>query len=231
MAIEGDVSTMPPQSGTTSTRPTGQMTSTAKEETAAVGQSAKESGREVMSEVSDQVSAVTDTAKDQINAFVTRARDELSTQGEARGEQVMSAIQSFSRQFDALMRGDSAQAGELGTMARDAQRRVQSYASSLEVRGPRAVVDDVSRFARRRPVAFLAAAGVAGFAIGRLVRSGAMQGTQSQSTRSDFAGHGNAGAPLPPPDELGLPRVTGQGASMGSTTGATTGDGAGVTTP
>jgi hypothetical protein len=231
MAIEGDVSTMPPQTGTTSTSPSGQMTSTAKAETAAVGQSAKEAGREVMSEVSDQVSAVTDTAKEQINTFVNRARDELSTQGEARGEQLVSAIQSFSRQFDALMRGDSELAGELGTMARDAQRRVHSYASSLDARGPRALVDDVSSFARRRPIVFLAAAGAAGFAIGRLIRSGAMQGTQSPDTRSDFARYGTSGTPLPPPDELGLPPVSGQGATTGTAAGALTGDTVGVTRP
>jgi ElaB/YqjD/DUF883 family membrane-anchored ribosome-binding protein len=235
MTIEGDVSTMPPHTSGSMTRPTGNAASTAKEETAAVGQTAKEAGREVMTEVSDQVSVIADTARDQINTLVSRARDELSSQGEARGEQAVSALQSFSRQFDALVRGDTEGSGELGTMVRDAQRRVQSYSSSLQARGPRAIVDDVSRFARRRPAAFLAAAGVAGFAIGRLVRSGAMQSSESSDAdRSRYSStqYGDLGTPLPPPDDFERPStLTGQGTSFGSTTGTVTGDSMGVTSP
>ena len=237
MTIEGDVSTMPPQTSGSTTRPSGNTASTAKEETAAVAQTAKEAGREVMSEVSDQVSVIADTARDQINTFVSRARDELATQGEARGEHVVSAVQSFSRQFDALVRGDTEASGELGTMVRDAQRRVQSYSSSLQARGPRAIVDDVSRFARRRPAVFLAAAGVAGFAIGRLVRSGAMQSNESSETDRNRYGntnYGDLGTPLPPPDDFDRP-LTGQGATFGTTTGTSTGtvtgDSMGVTSP
>ena len=44
--------------------------------------------------------------------------------------------------------------------------------SRLEDRGIEGVVDDVSRFARRRPGVFLLAAAGAGFVVGRFVRSG-----------------------------------------------------------
>jgi hypothetical protein len=61
----------------------------------------------------------------------------------------------------------------VGTLVNEAQQRVQSYAATLQQRGPQAIVDDIAGFARSRPLRFLALAGVAGFAAGRLARSGA----------------------------------------------------------
>jgi hypothetical protein len=102
--------------------------------------------------------------------------------------------------------------------------------SMLQARGPRAIADDVSRFARRRPAMFLAAASVAGFAIGRLVRSGAMQG--SESSASEHTRYGDFGNTLPPPDEFDRPStIAGQGTTLGTSTGALTGDTVRVTTP
>ena len=46
-------------------------------------------------------------------------------------------------------------------------------ASRMEQGGAQGVVDDVTRFARRRPGAFLAGAAGVGFVVGRLVRAGA----------------------------------------------------------
>ena len=202
MTTQRDVSTLPSQSGESFEAPPtpSHVATTPKDESNAGAGSAKEAGREVMSEVSDQVSAVTETAKDQIQTLVGRARDEFSGQSEARGEQMISAVQSFAQQLGALANGEPDRAGELGTVVRDAQRRVQSYASSLQARGPRALADDVSSFARRRPATFLAAAGIAGFAIGRLVRSGAMQGGQT----SELSASRSTGTPLPPPEEFDL---------------------------
>ena len=48
----------------------------------------------------------------------------------------------------------------------------------MRERGPDGVIQDVRRFARRRPGMFLLAAGVTGFAIGRIVKAGGMSGSQ-----------------------------------------------------
>ena len=55
------------------------------------------------------------------------------------------------------------------------------FANRLEMSGPQGLVDDVSSFARRRPGAFLLAAGVAGFAVGRIARAGAAVAHDGQS--------------------------------------------------
>jgi hypothetical protein len=175
MTIEGDRSVSPSRPSGQPLPPPDEMPSTARQKSDDVAQTAKEAGRDVMSEMSDQVSSVAGTAKQQVDTLMSRARDELTQQAETRGQQTISAVRSWGGQLQALADGRPEGAGELLGFVREAQLRVQSYADSLERRGPRAFVDDVSAFARRRPAVFLMAAGFAGFAIGRLVRSGAQQ--------------------------------------------------------
>jgi hypothetical protein len=116
-------------------------------------------------------------------------------QGEARGQQVMSGLQTLSDQLSALMQGRPDEAGWVGTAVSDLQQRVQGYVRSLQDRGPRGLVDDAAAFARRRPGAFLLTASVTGFAVGRLVRSGAAEsGARStampSSTLAPMSGNG-----------------------------------------
>jgi hypothetical protein len=175
MSIEGDRSTSPSVTSGQPLPPPDDMGSGTRQQSGETAQTAKEAGQHVMSEMSDQVSNVTGTAKQQVNTLVGRAREEFTQQAEARGQQSISAVRSWGDQLQALVDGRPEGAGQLLDIVRDAQQRVQSYADSLERRGPRAFVDDVSRFARRRPAAFLLAVGFAGFAAGRLVRSGAQK--------------------------------------------------------
>ena len=55
-------------------------------------------------------------------------------------------------------------------LAQQAGERTNAVASWLEEREPGHVVDEITRFARQRPGAFLAAAAGAGFLVGRLGR-------------------------------------------------------------
>jgi hypothetical protein len=70
-----------------------------------------------------------------------------------------------------LADGDTESAGPLLDYVRDGRDRVTSFADRLE-QGPDVVLDDIRRFARNRPMVFLACAGGLGFLAGRLVRAG-----------------------------------------------------------
>ena len=50
--------------------------------------------------------------------------------------------------------------------------RVSAFADRLETNGPQGLLDDVTDFARRRPIVFLSAAVGVGFMVGRLARAG-----------------------------------------------------------
>jgi hypothetical protein len=164
---------------------TSDVTSTAKQETGAVAQTAAGAGKEVVSAVSERTAAVAGTAKQQLSSIVDQTKSELRTQAEGQGQQVIGSLHRLSDQVSALASGRPEEAGQVGALLEEGQQRLQSYLGSLELRGPQGMVDDVTRFARRRPGMFLLGAGVAGFAIGRLVRSAAAEQGSSQSSQGD----------------------------------------------
>lgn len=160
----------------------GEMTSAAKQEGGAVAQSATQAGKEVVGAVSERTAAVADTAKQQLHTMVGQAKQEFRSQAESQGSQVVTGLRTLSDQVVALTEGRRDESGQLGSFVDDAQQRLQRYVGSLEDRGPQAIVDDVTRFARRRPGVFLLGAGVAGFAIGRLVRGAAAEHASSDGS-------------------------------------------------
>ena len=194
MSIEGDRSTSPPVTSRQPLPPPddmGDMGSAPRQQSGETAQTTKEAGQHVMSEMSDQVSNVAGTAKQQVDTLMGRAREEVTQQAEARGQQSISVVRSWGDHLQALVDGRPEGAGQLLDIVRDAQQRVQSYADSLERRGPRGFVDDVTSFARRRPAMFLFAAGFAGFAAGRLVRSGAQKDSPQLGRGGDGYSYGS----------------------------------------
>ena len=69
-------------------------------------------------------------------------------------------------------------------MIGDTQRKLGVVRVVTARAGPDGVLQDVRRFARRRPGMFLLAAGVTGFAIGRVVKAGGMSGSQQDELES-----------------------------------------------
>ena len=183
----GTITTSGTRNGPNGPSGEGDKMETAKAESAEVAETAKQAGKDVMSEVSEQTSAVAHTAKDQIQQLATTTRQELKAQSEQRGEQIAMRLQTWSGQLKALAEGRVEDAGELRALVGDVQQRLESYASSLRERGPDGVLQDVRRFARRRPAMFLLAAGVTGFAIGRLVKAGGMSGSEQAELESPDA--------------------------------------------
>ena len=160
--------------------PSGEGVKLAKAESAEVADTAKQAGKEVMSEVSEQTAAVARTAKDQVAQLATQTRQELKSHSEQRSEQLAARFQTWAGQLKALAEGRVEDAGELRGLIGDAQQRLETYATSLRERGPEGVLQDVKRFARRRPGMFLLAAGATGFAIGRIVKAGGVSSSQTE---------------------------------------------------
>jgi hypothetical protein len=150
-----------------------ELANTAKDQGAALAQSAVDTGTQLAHEATTQISAVATEAKNQLGEVVGQVKDEFRTQLDARGRQVADGLRTLSSQLSSLAQGRPEEAGRIGDLLGDAQLRIQSYADSLQQRGPQAIVEDLSAFARRRPGVFLLGAGVSGFAIGRLVRGSA----------------------------------------------------------
>ena len=134
--------------------------------TAAAG--AKDAANEVVTQVKD----VAGEAKRQAGTVIDQTRRELSQQADERARQAAGGLRTLADQVSALADGRPADAGALVGYLGDAQTRVSSMAERLETAGPQGLLSDVSDFARRRPIIFLAAAAGVGFMVGRLARAG-----------------------------------------------------------
>ena len=184
------------QDGVTGTTSDDQSTAarvadTAKNEASNVASTAADGARDVAGEAGAQAKAVAGEAKVQLDRLVGQGRQELRQQAEQRNSQAVGQLRTLSEQLGALVHGRPEAAGPLVNYASDLQYHVRRLAARMEQGGPQGIADDVTRFARRRPGAFLAGAAGVGFVVGRLVRAGAA------SQRDDSASTSPA-RPIPP---------------------------------
>jgi hypothetical protein len=105
-------------------------------------------------------------------------------------------------------------AGFAPELARQAAERTRGIATWLDEREPGALLDEVRRFARRRPGAFLAGAAIAGVLAGRLTRGAvAAAGNESSGESRGGSSRSDNGAPvgssMPDPASEMTPRSTG----------------------
>ena len=194
------------------TSATGSKASVAADEAQRVGSAAVDATQGVAHEAATQASAVVDEAKDQLSHLVDQTKREVRTQLDARTEQAATGLHTFSRQLTALKEGRLEEAGGVKDVVTDLEQRVRRYSQSVQDRGPNALANDVTAFARRRPIAFLFGAAAAGFAVGRLVRAGAMSsqpatpnGTAMYAARQPM----NGGLPYESVSELPPPQPDG----------------------
>ncbi len=131
--------------------------------------------REIGSEVAHQAQNV---LGDAVGAARSRAESEVA--GGA------SALRRLADQGQALVDGRPSEAGPLLQYAERGVDRLRRLAGTLETRGADGVVSDVQSFARRRPGAFLAIAGVGGFVVGRMLRSGALSGGSGEPATTGY---------------------------------------------
>jgi hypothetical protein len=139
---------------------------------AGVASTGAAAAKDAASEAATQVKVVAGEAKRQVATVVDQARHELSQQADERTRQAAGGLRTLADQAQALADGRPAEAGPLAGYLGDAQQRVTAFAERLESGGPQGLLDDVTGFARRRPLVFLAAAAGAGFIVGRLARAG-----------------------------------------------------------
>jgi hypothetical protein len=170
-----------------------ELAGTAKQQTQGVVGDARQEASAVMSEAGTQARSLLDQA---VSSVRHQADDGTGRAAEALG--------GVGTRLQALARGDTEQAGDIGRYAEDLGNRLSGAAQRLGDGGIDGIVDEVQRFGRRRPGLFLAAAAVSGFAAGRLLRgakadaasTGAGSSSDWSDTTTDTAGS------LPPQQAL-----------------------------
>jgi hypothetical protein len=147
----------------------------------------------------EHVGAVTADAKEKASNVAHDVRRELETQGDAQAKRAASALHDVGAQLSDM--ANAGQPGPVSEVTRQLADKSRQVASRLEQDGVQGVGDDLRRFARRQPGLFLAAAGVAGFVVTRILRNAQGSGLPSQQPSGPSMG----AAPPAPRLDVGMP--------------------------
>ena len=141
--------------------PPDSTTEHAKQQAGAVAETGKQQAGQVVDEAKKQTSQLLDEARDQ-------ARDRAGTQV----SQLAGVLDKVSGELEQMAEGsDNAETSYLTALARDGSKTARSLSQRLNDGGLDGALDDVRRFARQRPVAFLAGAFGVGMLLGRVTRN------------------------------------------------------------
>lgn len=141
----------------------------------------------VADEVPAQARAVAHDLKTQLRETTQRTLGDVRSQANDRATSAAQGLRDLSMHARALADGHVDEAGNLGELVQTLSRQAGEFAQRLETGGVQGLLDDASRFARNRPITFLALAVGAGFVAGRLVRTGA-----EVTSSDDTDGHATA---------------------------------------
>jgi len=156
-----------------------------------VAGTASDAGRHVAGVAGEQAGQVASEASQQVRDLVHQTRGELTEQAATQQKRVAGGLRSLGEELHSMAQ-NSEQRGPATDLVKQAAERTGKVASWLEDREPGNVVDEVTRFARQRPGAFLAIAAGAGLLVGRLGR-GLKAANDDDSSSGDSSG-GNSSA-------------------------------------
>lgn len=149
----------------------GAAADTAKEQASSVAAGARSQASDVAAAAGEQARAVAEDAKHQARRVMDDSRQHLRDQAAQQTTRLAGSVRDVSSQLQHVARGDAAPQGVVGDLTQQAASFTGQLADQLEQRSPEELLDEVRRFARRRPGMFLLGALGAGFVAGRLVRS------------------------------------------------------------
>ncbi len=177
-------------------------TDTAKDEAREVATTAADRGGDVAQTAAQEAKHVAEHAQQEARDLLREGRAQLESQAKDGQRKAAQGLHELAGQLDRMAeQADSP--GIAVDVARQVSDRTRTVADWLEHREPGDLLDEVRRFARRRPGAFLVGAAVAGALVGRLTRGVVAQ----QQEKSDSSPNGQAAVPPPHAGPAGVTPV------------------------
>lgn len=185
----------------------------ARDEAAGVARTAADKGGEVAGTVGEQANRVAEETRQQARNLLHEGREQLTGQARQGQQRAADGLRTLATQLRQMSENGEEQ-GVATEVARQVADRTDSAASWLEQRQPGDLLDEVRRFARRRPGVFLVGAALAGATVGRMTRGAiAAQGDDTTDDGTDDGTEGGRTAEPQPrhaaPAGYGTPEVPG----------------------
>ena len=160
----------------------GSTVDTAKSEAANVKDTAVDAAAGVTNVAKSEASNVAQEAKYQARSLMDQTRSELRGQASNQQSALAERLHGFASELGS-MASKSDEPGPMSDLAQEASRRVGEVSHWLDTHQPADLLEEVRRYARRRPVAFLAIAAAAGVLAGRVTRGAVAAKTSADSDR------------------------------------------------
>jgi len=180
--------TSPSGSGVTSPDSSGKVDA-AKQEAADLKDTAKAQAKDVLGTAKDEASTVIGEAKFQAKDLYAQTQRELEDQASTQQHRISVGLRSVSDELGS-MAANSDGGGLASDLVQQVSGRLSAAASWLGDRDPSSVVNEVKRYARRKPGTFILVAAVAGIVVGRLTRALAANASDDKT---------NTAGPVPAP--------------------------------
>jgi hypothetical protein len=166
------------------TRDTGSSSTvdTAKGEAANVKDTAVGAAAGVKDVAKSEASNVAEEAKYQARSLADQTRSELRGQVSNQQSALAERLHGWASELGS-MASKADESGPMSDLAQEASRKVGEFSHWLENHEPADLLEEVKRYARRRPVAFLAIAAAAGVLAGRVTRGAVAANTSVDSDR------------------------------------------------
>lgn len=161
----------------------GSTSDVAKDQAGQVGQTAKGSGKQVAGTAVGEAKNIAGEARRQARDLTREANSQMQQQVGAQKDKAADCLRSLGGELRS-MAAQGGQSGPVTDLSEQVAAKVIDLAGWLEQRDPGSLVQEVRRFARRRPGTFLLGAAIAGIAAGRLTR-GAVQAGRENAGRQD----------------------------------------------
>jgi hypothetical protein len=150
-------------------------------------ETAKDEARTVAGTAKREAGSVVNEAGSQVRRLASQARDQATDRVRGQHNRAVDRLRGLADEF-ADMGGDGDSPGK--ALVGDLGRRGQRVADYLADRGPEGLASEVTDFARRRPLTFVAGAVALGFLVGRL-------GKNVWKAKSDDTGQPASSTPRP----------------------------------
>jgi len=141
----------------------------AKDQAKQAAGNAADQGKRVAGVAQDEVKNVASEAQNQLRGLLAEATTQVDEQSKAQKSRLADTVRTFGDDLES-MRGEGHQDGVAAQVVQQVVGQARSLASHLDDREPSELLDDVRRFARRRPGTFLLGALAAGIVVGRVTR-------------------------------------------------------------
>ncbi len=161
----------------------GSKSDAVKSEASDVKDTALSAGSDVASTAKQEVGNVAQEVGTQARGLLDQLRSDAREQGAGQKDRIASTLHSLSKELGS-MASKSEENGPVTDLAHQASRKGGEIAHWLENHEPADVLDEVKRYARRRPFAFLAMCAAAGIVVGRLTRGAVAANTSLDSPDS-----------------------------------------------